>query len=54
MHPIPSLLLDRKSTRVGILMQRHLYSGKWIRPVTPEGRAALEHFHPGRKARADE
>ena len=37
-----------------ILMQRHLYSGKWIRPVTPEGRAALEHFHPGRKARADE
>ena len=29
------------------LMQRHLYSGKWIRPVTPEGMAALEGFHPG-------
>lgn len=24
-----------------ILMQRHLYSGAWIKPVTPEGRAAL-------------
>jgi len=35
------------------LMQRHLYSGKWIRPVTPEGKAALEHFDP-RRARACE
>ena len=25
-----------------VLMQRHLFSGKWIRPVTPEGIAALE------------
>ena len=28
------------------LMQRHLYSGKWIRPVTPEGMEALKNFHP--------
>lgn len=27
-----------------ILMQIHLYSGKWIKPVTPEGRAALPAF----------
>ena len=27
-----------------ILMQIHLYSGKWIKPVTPEGRAALKEF----------
>lgn len=27
-----------------VLMQRHMYSGKWIRPVTPEGRAALDSF----------
>lgn len=26
------------------LMQRHLYSGKWIRPVTEPGRAALPDF----------
>ena len=31
-----------------VLMQIHLYSGKWIKPVTPEGRAALAEF---RKAR---
>ena len=28
------------------LMQRHLFSGKWIRPVTPEGREALKTFDP--------
>ena len=27
-----------------VLMQVHLYSGKWIRPVTQEGRAALEEW----------
>ena len=27
-----------------VLMQIHLYSGKWIKPVTPEGRAALKEF----------
>ena len=27
-----------------ILMQRHLYSGKWTRPVTPQGKAAHEQF----------
>jgi len=26
------------------LMQRHMYSGRWVRPVTPEGRAALPAF----------
>lgn len=26
------------------LMQRHMYSGKWIRPVTPEGRQSLQSF----------
>ena len=31
-----------------VLMQRHLYSGKWIRPVTPEGREALKSFQPRR------
>ncbi len=25
-----------------VLMQIHLFSGKWIKPVTPEGKAALE------------
>ena len=27
-----------------ILMTIHLYTGKWIRPVTPEGRAVLDDF----------
>ena len=27
-----------------VLMQRHLYGGKWIQPVTPEGRDALPAF----------
>ena len=29
-----------------VLMQRHLFSGKWIKPVTPEGKAALENWTP--------
>lgn len=33
------------------LMQRHMYSGKWIRPVTPEGQAALPAFLEKRKAK---
>ena len=28
-----------------ILMQIHLFSGKWIKPVTPEGIEALKHWH---------
>lgn len=31
-----------------VLMQIHLYSGKWIKPVTPEGRAALPAFRSKR------
>ena len=31
-----------------VLMQIHLFRGTWIRPVTPEGRAALEHFKAGK------
>ena len=31
-----------------ILMQVHLFRGKWIKPVTPEGRAALRTWKPGR------
>ena len=29
-----------------ILMQRHLFSGKWIKPVTPAGKAALAGWSP--------
>ena len=32
-----------------VLMQRHLFSGRWIRPVTPEGVRALEGWKPDRK-----
>ena len=32
-----------------ILMQRHLFSGRWIKPVTPEGKAALEGWTPSLK-----
>ncbi|MBR6570333.1 MAG: MATE family efflux transporter [Clostridia bacterium] len=32
-----------------VLMQRHMYSGKWIRPVTPEGQAALPAFREYKK-----
>ena len=31
-----------------VLMQRHLFSGKWIKPVTPEGKAALVGWKPER------
>ena len=31
-----------------ILMQRRLYSGKWIRPVTPEGLLAMKTWTPDR------
>ena len=31
-----------------VLMQRHLYSGKWIKPVTDSGRAALCAFREKR------
>ena len=30
------------------LMQRHLFSGKWIKPVTPEGIEALKDWTPSR------
>ena len=33
-----------------ILMQRHMYSGKWIKPVTEQGRAALQEFFKNRAA----
>ena len=31
-----------------VLMQRHLFSGRWIRPVTAEGKAALVGWKPKR------
>ena len=34
-----------------VLMQRHMYSGRWVRPVTPEGQAALPAFQEKRKQR---
>lgn len=33
-----------------VLMQIHMYSGKWIKPVTPEGRLGLEKFMQKRKS----
>ena len=38
-----------------ILMQRHMYSGRWVKPVTPAGKAALPAFrdkHSRRKRAA--
>ncbi len=32
-----------------VLMQIHLYGGKWIKPVTHEGRAALKEFRSSKK-----
>ena len=32
-----------------IMMQVHLFRGKWIRPVTPEGQSALRSWKPDRK-----
>ncbi len=37
-----------------ILMQRHLFGGKWIRPVTPEGKSALIGWKPDRKLICEE
>lgn len=34
-----------------ILMQRQMYSGRWVRPVTPEGQAALPAFMEKRRKR---
>ena len=34
-----------------LLMQLHMYSGKWIRPVTDEGLAALPAFRESLKQR---
>ena len=31
-----------------VLMQIHLHNGKWVKPVTPEGRAALKEFREKR------
>ena len=31
-----------------VMMQHHMFSGKWIKPVTPEGRAALPAFREKR------
>ena len=36
-----------------ILMQVHLFRGKWIRPVTPEGQAALRQWKPDLKKIAE-
>ena len=33
-----------------VLMQIHLFSGKWIKPVTPQGREALAEFFEKRRA----
>lgn len=34
-----------------VLMQYHLYSGKWVRPVTPQGKAALAEFYAKHKSK---
>ena len=34
-----------------VLMQIHLYSGKWVKPITENGKAALSEFMSGRKRR---
>ena len=37
-----------------VLMQIHLFSAKWIKPVTPEGIEAMKNWRrPGFKARAE-
>ena len=36
-----------------VLMQVHLFRGKWIRPVTPEGQEALRGWKPDRKRIAE-
>ncbi|MBR5010125.1 MAG: polysaccharide biosynthesis C-terminal domain-containing protein, partial [Clostridia bacterium] len=37
-----------------ILMQKHLFGGKWIRPVTPEGQEALRGWRPDRRRVCEE
>ena len=37
-----------------VLMQVHLFSGKWIKPVTPEGTAALQGWKPDRQLTGEE
>ena len=37
-----------------ILMQVHMYSAKWIKPVTPQGKAAIEKFMAERKSKVTE
>ena len=32
-----------------VMMQKHLFSGRWIRPVTPEGQRAMQGWKPDRK-----
>jgi hypothetical protein len=36
-----------------VIMQIHLFRGKWIKPVTPEGRAGLKGWSP-KKGRVKE
>ena len=36
-----------------VLMQIHMYSGKWIRPVTEQGKKAVEEFRAARLRRKD-
>ena len=33
-----------------VIMQIHLFKGKWIRPVTPEGLAAMQGWKPKRRS----
>ena len=37
-----------------VMMQVHLFSGKWIKPVTPEGIAALQGWKPDRTLTGEE
>ena len=37
-----------------VMMQVHLFSGKWIKPVTPEGRTALQDWKPDRALTGEE
>ncbi len=37
-----------------VMMQVHLFSGKWIKPVTPEGRNALQGWKPDRTLTGEE
>ena len=37
-----------------VIMQRHLFRAGWIRPITPEGTAALEEWKKQRRKTAAE